>query len=87
MSKKEYDPLDRIRTLNRILPALAGVLLFVIPTLLWLVIGFIAMEWDVSKWVGEGRFAYVFISVAGWLLSVFGIKEFCKEKLKYSSKY
>lgn len=84
MAKKEYDPLDRIRTLSQILPFLAVLAIPIIPAILWAIIGFITMEWDMTKWIAEGRFAFVFISVASWVLSVFGINEFCKEKLKYS---
>lgn len=87
MAKKEYDPLDRVRSLSRMLPVLAVFAVPIIPTIMWALFGFLVMEWDVTKWVGEGRFVLVAASVAAWFGFVIGTKEYCKEKLKYSLKY
>ena len=84
MAEKEYDPLARIRTLERILPFLSVLMLPIIPVALWGIFGFIAMDWDLTKWKGESRFFFVFLCVALWLIFIIATKEFCEKKLKYS---
>lgn len=78
----EYDPLDRIRRLDRILPFLAVLLVPIVPTILWTLFGFVSMKWNMADWSSESRFVFVFISIAVWLLAVAGTKEFCENKLK-----
>lgn len=78
----EYDPLDRVRSIQRNLPFIALVLAVAIPIFSWGLVGFVAMDWNPANWDANARGGLAFASLAMWALSVAALSEYCKETLK-----